>query len=61
MTLGPGRAGRATLGAEPAEIARNANAYADLGVDALLVSTTTSDPGEARAALETTARALLNV
>jgi probable F420-dependent oxidoreductase len=59
MTLGAGRAGRATLGTEPAEIARSAKAYADLGVDSLLVSTVTSDPAKARASLETVARALL--
>jgi probable F420-dependent oxidoreductase len=60
LTLGASRAGRATLGTDPAEIARTAKAYAGLGVDALLVSATTRDPGEARAALETVARALLS-
>jgi alkanesulfonate monooxygenase SsuD/methylene tetrahydromethanopterin reductase-like flavin-dependent oxidoreductase (luciferase family) len=59
MTLGTGRPGRATLGTEPAEIARNAKVYADLGIDALLVSSVTGDPAEARAALETVAAALL--
>ncbi len=59
MTLGAGRAGRATLGATPDEIARSAKAYADLGVDALLVSSITTDPVQARAALETVAAALL--
>jgi probable F420-dependent oxidoreductase len=59
MTLGTGRPGRATLGTTPDEIARAAKTYADLGVDALLVSSVTSDPAQARAALETVARALL--
>lgn len=59
MTLGAGRPGRATLGATPDEIARSAKAYADLGVDALLVSSITTDPVQARAALETVAAALL--
>jgi probable F420-dependent oxidoreductase len=59
LNLGSGRAGRATLGAEPAEIARNARAYAEAGLDALLVSTVTTDPAAARAALETVAAALL--
>ena len=59
LNLGTGRAGRATLGTEPAEIARNARAYADVGLDALLVSTVTTDPAAARSALETVAAALL--
>jgi len=59
MTLGPGRPGRASLGTTPDEVARSAQAYAELGVDALLVSSVTSDPAEARAALDTVAAALL--
>ena len=59
LNLGTGRAGRATLGTEPVEIARNARAYADVGLDALLVSTVTTDPAAARSALETVAAALL--
>lgn len=59
LNLGTGRAGRAMLGTEPAEIARNARAYADVGLDALLVSTVTTDPAAARSALETVAAALL--
>jgi luciferase-like monooxygenase len=59
MTLGPGRPGRATLGTTPDEVARSARAYAELGVDALLVSSVTSDPAQARAALDTVAAALL--
>jgi probable F420-dependent oxidoreductase len=57
MTLGPGRPGRATLGTDRNEIARKAQAYADLGVDALLVSAVTADPAQARAALEMVAAA----
>jgi probable F420-dependent oxidoreductase len=57
MTLGPGRPGRATLGTDQDEVARKAQAYADLGVDALLVSTVTADPAQARAALEMVAAA----
>jgi len=59
MNFGTGRAGRATLGIESAEIARNASAYADVGLDTLLVSTVTTDPAAARSALETVATALL--
>jgi probable F420-dependent oxidoreductase len=59
LNLGTGRGGRATLGTEPAEIARNARAYAGVGLDALLVSTVTTDQAAARSALETVAAALL--
>jgi probable F420-dependent oxidoreductase len=43
---------RYALGTDPAEIARNAQAFARLGVETLVISATTSDPREARAALE---------
>jgi alkanesulfonate monooxygenase SsuD/methylene tetrahydromethanopterin reductase-like flavin-dependent oxidoreductase (luciferase family) len=43
---------RHALGTEPAEIARTAQAFARLGVETLVISATTSDPREARAALE---------
>jgi probable F420-dependent oxidoreductase len=59
LTLGEARPGRASLGTTPAEIARNAQAYADAGLDALLVSTVTTDAAQARASLETVAAALL--
>jgi probable F420-dependent oxidoreductase len=59
LTLGEARPGRASLGTTPAEIARTAQAYADAGLDALLVSTVTSDAAQARASLETVAAALL--
>lgn len=61
LTLGPGRPGRATLGTTPAEIARNAGAYAALGVDALLVSVVTTDAREARAALEMAGEVLARI
>ena len=43
---------RYALGTDPTEIARTAQAFARLGVDTLVISATTSDPREARAALE---------
>ena len=43
---------RYALGTDPAEIVRNAQAFARLGVETLVISATTSDPREARAALE---------
>jgi probable F420-dependent oxidoreductase len=43
---------RFALRTEPAEIARNAAAFARLGVETLVISATTSDPREARGALE---------
>ena len=50
---------RYALGTEPAEIVRNAKAYASLGVETLIVSANTSDPGEARSAMEMIAREVL--
>jgi probable F420-dependent oxidoreductase len=64
ITLGiaaPGARRRHALGTDPAEIVRNAKAYADLGVDTLVISANTSDPGEARSALEMVAREVLAV
>ena len=64
ITLGiaaPGARRRHALGTDPAEIVRNAKAYADLGVDTLVISANTSDPGEARSALEMVAREVLPV
>jgi probable F420-dependent oxidoreductase len=43
---------RHALGTDPAEIACNAEAFARAGVETLVVSATTSDPDQARAALE---------
>jgi probable F420-dependent oxidoreductase len=59
LSLAASRPGRFALGAEPVEIAENAKAFAALGVETLIVSANTSDPGEARSAVEMVARALL--
>lgn len=50
---------RHALGKSPAEILKNAQAYAAAGVDTLVVSANTSDPREARASLEMVAREVL--
>ena len=52
MSLAAARAGRHALGTKPAEIIQNAKAYAKLGVETLIISATTSEPREARSALE---------
>ena len=44
---------------DPAEIARNAKAFAQVGVETLVISANTSDPGAAGAALEMVARSVL--
>ncbi len=59
LSLAASRPGRYALGAVPAEIAGNAKALAALGVETLVVSANTSDPGEARSAIEMVARTLL--
>jgi len=56
MSLASARAGRHALGTRPAEIIKNAKAYASLGVDTLIVSANTSEPRQARSALEMIAR-----
>lgn len=56
MSLATARAGRHALGTKPAEIIQNAKAYASLGVETLIVSANTSEPREARSALEMIAR-----
>jgi alkanesulfonate monooxygenase SsuD/methylene tetrahydromethanopterin reductase-like flavin-dependent oxidoreductase (luciferase family) len=50
---------RYALGTEPAEIVRNAKAFASLGVETLIISANTSDPREARSALDMVAREVL--
>jgi probable F420-dependent oxidoreductase len=50
---------RYALGTEPAEIVQNAKAFASLGVETLIISANTSDPREARSALDMVARAVL--
>jgi alkanesulfonate monooxygenase SsuD/methylene tetrahydromethanopterin reductase-like flavin-dependent oxidoreductase (luciferase family) len=52
MSIAPSTSRRYALGTDPAEIERTAQAFARLGVDALVISATTSDPREARMALE---------
>jgi probable F420-dependent oxidoreductase len=52
MSLAAARAGRHALGTKPAEIIQNAKAYSRLGVETLIISATTSEPREARSALE---------
>jgi probable F420-dependent oxidoreductase len=59
MSLAAARAGRHALGTKPAEIIKNAKAYASLGVETLIISANTSEPREARAALEMIAREVL--
>jgi alkanesulfonate monooxygenase SsuD/methylene tetrahydromethanopterin reductase-like flavin-dependent oxidoreductase (luciferase family) len=59
MTLAAAHAGRHALGTAPSEIVKNARAYADVGVETLIISAGTSDPGEARTALEMVAREVL--
>jgi alkanesulfonate monooxygenase SsuD/methylene tetrahydromethanopterin reductase-like flavin-dependent oxidoreductase (luciferase family) len=59
LSLTESRPRRHALGTAPAEVVRNARAFADLGVDTLIVSPTTSDPAEARASLEMVAREVL--
>ena len=61
MTLGAPARGRFALGTKPAEIVENARAFAAAGADALLVSAVTSDPREARAAIEMVGREVLPV
>jgi probable F420-dependent oxidoreductase len=56
MSLAAARAGRHALGTKPTEIIQNAKAYASLGVETLIISANTSEPREARAALEMIAR-----
>jgi probable F420-dependent oxidoreductase len=56
MSLAAARAGRHALGTKPAEIIKNAKAYAGHGVDTLIVSANTSEPREAMSALEMIAR-----
>lgn len=60
MTLGASTPRRAALGKDPAEIIRNARAYADLGVETLVISAGTVDPGDARSALEMVAGEVLS-
>ena len=53
--------GASRSGVKPGEIVENARAFAAAGADALLVSAVTSDPREARAAVEMVGREVLPV
>jgi probable F420-dependent oxidoreductase len=59
LSLAPPTTRRHALGTAPVEIVRNARAYAALGVDTLVISANTDDPGRARDALEMIAREVL--
>jgi hypothetical protein len=52
LTLGTSTSRRAALGTDAAEVARNARAYAALGVETLVISAGTVDVTGARGALE---------
>ena len=47
---------RFALGTAPAEIVKNAKAYASAGVETLIISANTSEPREAQSTLEMIAR-----
>ena len=59
MSLAASTPRRYALGTRPDEIVRSAQAFAGVGVDTLVISANTSDPGEARTALEMVARDVL--
>ncbi len=59
MSLAASTPRRHALGTKPDEIVRNAQAFAGVGVDTLVISANTSDPGEARTALEMVGREVL--
>jgi probable F420-dependent oxidoreductase len=59
MSMAKARAGRHALGTTPDEIIKNAESYARVGVETLVISANTGDPNEARAALEMVAREVL--
>ena len=59
MSLGVSTSRRYALGKDPAEIVQNAKAYANLGVQTLVISANTGDPREARSAIEMVAREVL--
>jgi alkanesulfonate monooxygenase SsuD/methylene tetrahydromethanopterin reductase-like flavin-dependent oxidoreductase (luciferase family) len=59
MSIAPSTPRRYALGTDPAEIARNAQAFARAGVETLVISANTSDPRAAEAALDMVGRAVL--
>jgi hypothetical protein len=52
LSLTAARAGRYALGPAASDVVKSAKEFAALGLDTLIISATTSDPKEARAALE---------
>ena len=59
ISLQGGRAGRSTLGTTPAEIVRNVQALASLGVETVVVAPSTGDVQEMTTALEMIAREVM--
>jgi probable F420-dependent oxidoreductase len=59
MSLGAPTPRRFALGTTPAEVLASARAFAAVGVETLVISTTTSDAQEARSALEMVAHEIL--
>ena len=59
LSLTEARPGRFALGATAEDVIRNAKAVATLGVETLIISATTSDPGEARTAIEMAGREII--
>ena len=59
MSLAAWTPRRFALGTRPDEVVRSARAYAAAGVETLVISANTSDPGAARTALEMVAREVL--
>jgi len=59
MTLGAPARNRFALGTTSGEVLKNAQAFAGAGADALLVSIVTTDPREARTAMEMVAREVM--
>jgi probable F420-dependent oxidoreductase len=59
MSLQGGRAGRSTLGTTPAEIVRNVQDLASLGVETVVIAPSTRDVQEMMSALEMVAREVM--
>ena len=59
LPLQGGRAGRYTLGTTPAEIVRNVQAFASLGVETVVVAPSTGDAQALMPALEMVAREVM--
>ena len=59
IPIGEGRAGRYSLGRDPAEMLQKAHTYESLGVDRMVISSGTGDPQEMTSAMEMLAREVL--